>query len=228
MKKLVVGLIVMVLSAMPAAAHDPFIEEHDWSFDEPYQTADPSISYALYGYLDEDDVDVFRLDFDEADALLRVEVLATVCGEHYLDFYPQFVILADSAVVNEPVEVELPFDLPDELSVWYATFQEEFDSKSTDARPTFVEPFGGTEFYEGPKIDLKVPAAGSYWVVVFNANDKTGDYTLATGYRETFNSPFDQMIKNVRQIQSGEWLHRRCDLAPDDPNAVIEHEHSDR
>jgi hypothetical protein len=231
----IISLIVLIMLflalTVPAFAHDPFIEEEDWgSFDQPKQVADSSISYALYGYLDEEDVDVFQLDFAEAEALLRAEVLTPVCGEHYANFYPQFAILTAKENVAEPLAVSLPFEIPDELAVWYSTLPTEASAETTpeptpETRSTFVEPFGGTEFYDGPSIDLMTPAAGSYYVVVFNADGLTGDYTLATGYKEQFNSPADQMLQNVQAIRSGEWLHRRCDLPPGDPEAVIEHEH---
>lgn len=233
MKKLSLATLILLslVIAVPAFAHDPFIEEEDWgSFDAPVPVADSSISYALYGYLDEEDVDVFQLDFAEADALLRAEVLAAVCGEHYINFYPQFAILAAKEDVAEPIDVSLPFDIPDDLAVLYSTIDTPTDASgevtpepTLEARDTFVEPFGGTEFYQGPAIDLMIPVAGSYYVAVFNADGLTGDYTLATGYKEQFNSPADQMLQNVQAIRSGEWLHRRCDLPPGDPDAIVEH-----
>jgi hypothetical protein len=221
---LTIGLLLLTL---PVLAHDPFIEDHDWGgFEEPFVVTDAAISYALYGYLDDDDVDVFQLDFAEAGELLRVEVLTPVCGEHYVDFQPQFVIVAPTDAVFEPLEVELPFDLPEETAILHASFDPALVAEATpEPRTTFIEPFGGTAFYQGEKIDLEAPTAGAYWIVVFNPDGISGDYTLATGYREVFNSPRDQVMTNVRAIQSGEWLHRRCDLPPDDPDAVIEHEH---
>lgn len=230
---LIASIVVCLALTAPVLAHDPFIEEEDWgSFDAPLMVADSSISYALYGYLDEGDVDVFQLDFAEAEMLLRAEVLTPVCGEHYASFYPQFAILADRDSVTEPLDVALPFEIADDLAVLYNTIEDSMniDAEATseptpEVRSTFVEPFGGTEFYDGPSIDLMTPVAGSYYVAVFNADGLAGDYALATGYKEQFNSPADQMLRNVGAIRSGEWLHRRCDLPPDDPDAVIEHDH---
>lgn len=227
MKRSLSILIGFLLVVLPVLAHDPFIEEHDWGgFDDPFIVTDAAISYALYGYLDEEDYDVFQLDFAEAGELLRAEVLTPVCGAHYADFYPEFIIVAPADVVAEPLEMELPFVLPPDNAILYASFDAEPVAEATpEPRPTFIEPFGGTAFYQGIKIDLYVPAAGSYWIVVFSPDGLSGDYTLATGFREVFNSSRDQMLRNVRAIQSGEWLHRRCELSPDDPDAVIEHEH---
>ena len=230
----VLGLIVFsLLVVIPIYAHDPFIEEEDWGgFDAPNPVVDSSISYAFYGYLDEADVDVFQLDFAEADSLLRTEVLAAVCGEHYANFYPQFAVVTAKENIAEPLDVTLPFDIPDGLGILYSTVSTpadpvaEMTPEATAAvRTTFVEPFGGTEFYQGPNIDLMVPAQGIYYVAVFNADGQTGDYTLATGVKEQFNSPADQMLQNVQAIRSGAWLHRRCDLPPGDPDTIIEHDH---
>ena len=224
-------LALALLLAFPVAAHDPSIEEEDWGgFDAPYQTADATVSYALYGYLDEADVDVFTLDFPEADMLLRAELLTPVCGEHYADFYPQMVIFAPAADGVTPIEVALPFDVPEGLVPIYtsAAARPEATPEPEGERPTFVEPIGGTTFYESLRTDLTVTTAGRYWVAVYNPDGQTGDYALATGYREVFNSSPVQVMQAVAAIRSGEWLHRRCDLSPDDPDAVIEHDqHAD-
>lgn len=228
---LMLMLALCLLLAVPAAAHDPSIEDADWGeFEEPVQTADATISYALYGYLDSDDLDVFALDFPEAGMLLRAEVLVPVCGAHYADFYPQMVILAPATEGVAALELTLPFEIPADL-IPISTAEPEITAEATsepDAeRATFVEPFGGTAFYEAPRIDLEVPAPGRYYVAVYSPDGQTGDYTLATGYREEFNSPRQQMLNAVMAIRSGNWLHRRCDLPPDDPEAIIEPEHHD-
>ena len=234
---LLLMLPVLLILFTPALAHDPFIEEEDWGdFQQPFQVADSSISYALYGYLDENDVDVFRLDFAKADELLRVQLLAPVCGEHYANFYPQFVVITSAEVVKQPLDVKLPFELPADLAVIYSTLPTATTAEATaeatpeataQARTTFVEPIGGTEYYNGPTTDIKVPAAGSYYVAVFNNDGMTGDYTLATGFKEEFKSSFGQMMANVAEIKTGAWLHRHCDLPVGDPNAIIEHTHHD-
>lgn len=238
MKKwsLLILLPILLMVVAPTLAHDPFIEDEDWGdFTQPFQVEDSSISYALYGYLDENDVDVFRLDFAEADALLRVQVLAPVCGEHYANFYPQFAVITSAEVVKQPLDVKLPFTLPTDLAVIYSTLPSVTADATAEAtadataqeRPIFVEPFGGTQFYDGKTTDLKVPAVGTYFVAVFNNDAMTGDYTLATGYKETFNSPAGQMMANVAEIKTGAWLHRKCDLPVGNPAAIIEHAHHD-
>ncbi len=222
-------LALVLLMAFPAAAHDPSIEEEDWGgFDAPFQTADATVSYALYGYLDEADVDVFALDFPEADMLLRAELLIPVCGAHYADFYPQMVIFAPAADGLTAIDITLPFDVPEGYVPVYTSApaaQPEATPEPEGERPTFVEPVGGTVFYESVRTDWTVTVAGSYRVAVYNPEGQPGDYALATGYREVFNSSPLQMMQAVAAIRSNEWLHRRCDLPLDDPNAVIEHDH---
>jgi hypothetical protein len=226
-------VILILLAALPAAAHDPFIEHDEgWSsFKTPFVAPDAAISYALYGYLPKaDSIDVFEYNLDKAEALLRVELLVPVCGAHYQNFYPQFIIAGPPT--KDALKVELPFDLPEGMSVIYTSMPQKQaeatpEAKPDGKRPTFTEPFGGTIFYDGPSIDVKVPAAGTYYVVVFDPAGKGGDYTLATGYKEQFNSPREQVLRNVASVRTGEWLHRRCELSPDDPKAIIAHSHAD-
>jgi hypothetical protein len=232
MKQMHIALSFLLLVAGVTSAHDPYIEEGDWGgFDEPFETTDSAISYAMYGYLEADDIDVFALDFDTAEGLLRAQVLTPVCGEHYVNFYPQFIVFAPESKGIEALDIKVPFEVPEGYVPLFASF--EAAAKTVEAevtletRPTFVEPFGGTEFYDNSTLDFTILKPGRYYVVVFNPQGEMGDYTLATGYREEFNSPVDQMLSNVLTIQSSEWLHRRCDLTPGDPDAIIEHQHED-
>lgn len=232
MYRIVTGVVValMLITSETTLAHDPYIEEGDWGgFDEPVEAADAAISYAFYGYLEGEDVDVFALDFDKAEALLRIQVLTPVCGEHYADVYPQFVVFAPASEGVEALDIEVSFEIPEGYVPLFASFEAAREASQAEAtpetRPTFVEPFGGTTFYDNEALDFSIPQPGRYYVAVFNPQGESGDYTLATGYREEFNSPMDQMISNVLTIQRSEWLHRRCDLAPGDPEAIIEHHH---
>ena len=214
-------LLASIVSA-PVLAHDPYIEEDDWGdFDTPFVIPSDQISYALYGYLDEEDIDVFAISFDKTASLLRVELLVPQCGAHYVDFFPDYVILAPG--IEDTVNMDLPFDIPEGYGVFFA---ENDEAPATDERETFLEPFGGTTFYEAPRHDLTVPVAGTYYIVLFDADGKTGDYSLATGYEERFGSGMARVLRNTSTIRSNGWLHRVCDLAPDDPNAIVNVDHA--
>ena len=220
---LIVLSLLLILGAGAVFAHDPSIEEEDWgSFDAPYAVADATISYALYGYLDENDIDVFQLEFNKAGADLRVQLITPVCGEHYVSFYPDYIVVGPKAD-PQYTDLDLPFELPKDTGVVYASLPSRAQHPTDEQRTTFVEQFGGTEYYDGDQLDLSIPVAGIYDVVVFA--DQTGDYTLATGYKEEFNSPLAHMLTAVSQIRSGEWLHRNCTLPPSDPNSILEHHH---
>lgn len=228
MRRLVI-LLGLLFTALPVVAHDPYIEAEDWGlFDAPHRVDDSGISYALYGYLENGgDVDVFQLDFVNAGDLLRVELLVPVCGDHYADYYPQFAVFGRSTNPDAEVTSALPLHIPDGLGMIFNTLAPSGEPAATPTaeRPTFVEPFGGTAFYQSSRYDLEVSTAGTYYVAVFDPSENGGDYTLATGYREEFNSPLSQVFSNVLTIRSGDWLHRRCDLPPGHPDAVIEHKH---
>lgn len=218
MRKMLLLLTIFIITALPALAHDPYIEDDDWGeYENPYAVADSAISYAFYGYLGEDDLDVFAIDFEEAGMRLQVELLVPECGEHYVDFHPEYAII--SPQITDQGEFDLPIEIPEGYGVLH------YESATIAERGTFLEPFGGTTFYEAPRLTLNVPEAGTYSVVLFTPPAQTGDYALAVGYEERFESPFGQMITNTARIRANDWLHRDCSLSPDDPNAIINVEH---
>ena len=217
MRRLLLVLMLFCL-AMPALAHDPYLEDDgDWgSFDDPYQVVDHTISYAFYGYLDNaEDTEVFQITFPEGDALLRVNLLVPVCNTHYRDFYPDYAVVSPDISEDDAVDVELPIDLPDGYRVFYSSMPE-----PQAERPTFVEPFGNTEFYDAPTQDLTVPVAGDYYIVVYDDDGQTGDYSMAPGHIEQFNNPMLETISKTATIRAGSWLHRDCDVEPE-PEAVV-------
>ncbi len=214
--RLVIVMGVLLLLVVPSLAHDPYIEAGDWGgFDTPQVVMDNAISYAFYGYLDEADIDVFTVRFAAADEILRIELLVPQCGEHYSAFYPDYVVLAPD--MDGEAATDLPFEIPEGYGV---LFHETYEVAG-ETRGTFTEPFGGTVFYEAERHDITVPQAGDYYIVVFDPDGATGDYTLATGYQERFESDLGQMMANVATIRSDRWLHRDCALSPDDPAAII-------
>ena len=216
MKKVFLLLLTVSLSATIAFAHDPDLEEGDWGgFDDPYIIIDTSISYALYGYIGEGDIDVFEMNYLGDDELLRHEILVPVCGDHYVDFYPHYAILAPEEFANP--ELEIPIDMPEGYGVFY--YHEPTIAEGN--RSTWREEFTGKVYYRENNEDLNFPAEGTYFIVVFSPEGQVGDYTLATGYEEIFLSDRMETVADITQIVTDSWMKRDCNLAPDDPNAVI-------
>lgn len=201
---LLVFCLWTTVAALPVFAHDPRIEEEDWGdFTDPYVIEDATISYALYGYLEnEEDIDVFELHFAEDDLLLRGEILVPVCQETYAEFYPEYVIVGEG---ENGLELELSFDLPEGFSILYHYTTR--PSKATETRKSYISSHAGTEYYESERMDETLPLNGTYYLVVYTSDGLVGDYTLATGYREVFLSDPEDITEAVQKIRSDEWLH---------------------
>jgi hypothetical protein len=236
MQRLLILLTFLLIGITTAFAHNPRLEVDDWgNFDAPYIVEDATVSFAFFGYL-EDDLDVFRLDFEDDDTL-RLELLIPVCGDSYQDFYPQIFVLGAG---DEPLESldellsevettahDLPIitptasptaaaasqptsrvgEFPEGLSLLYT-----YDTRPedmTDERPSFFEHHTGRDYYEVSTDDIEV-TAGSYYLVLFDPVRVGGDYLLATGYVEAFFMPLASEPESVSIDWRDEWPNKEC------------------
>lgn len=237
------GSIVIVCVALfagvsPALAHNPRAEVDDWgNFDAPYIIADGTVSYALFGALGEDDdVDIFRFDFEGNDSLLRLRLFVPVCSELYEKFNPKVLILGPAAGETALTEIDsLLMDsrsnaaaveedatpevenlerlgaLPDGLAVvtTYDTRKQDEDQ----ARPTEYEWHTQRDYYLTPTIDYTLEATGSYYLVVYDPDaNATGrrDYLLSAGYKEIFFRPQPTEPESVTTDYNNHWPTADC------------------
>jgi hypothetical protein len=220
---LVIGLI-WVLQVIPAQAHDPHFETSDWGgLDNPFVVpTDPTVSFAMYGYLEDHDIDAIAMDFKNAGDKLQTQLLVAVCGKHYTEFYPKMAIVGPGLPVPSDPKA-LPFDLPNGLG---AKIVEMDQADANGKRPTMYEDIGGTTFYTAPEVEMNVSQAARYYVVVWQMDGKMGDYAVATGYKETPYSPLSHTFASIAFIRSNHFLHRDCTKDPSDPKAVIQPDYS--
>ena len=221
MKRLLLIVSVFMLPTL-VLAHNPRAEFEDWSdLETPYVIEDATVSFAMFGYLGEDDVDVFRFDYPEADPLLRMKMFIPVCGEHYEDFYADYVLLDPLQETDEAyAELELPFELNDEMGGIIFASERPIVDEETERLSAF-ERHTRRVYYEAVRDELSLPQAGSYYLIVYNADAMSGDYLLSFGIKEVFFPPLDSEPEGVETNYNRYWIHRDCDLLPDDPNAVI-------
>lgn len=220
-------LLILLIFAMPAFAHNPRVEGEDWgNFDAPYVVDDGAISFAFFAALAPgDDLDVYHLTFAEADRL-RLELLIPVCGETYVDFYPRILVLgvgddpltardfatriapsddADATATPDSLAVRVG-DFPDDLSLLYT-----YDSRDDEAgaRPIFYERHTRRDYYEAQTIDLDV-TAGATTLVIYDPAGVGGDYLLASGYVEAFFPPLPSEPDGVTMDWGASWPTESC------------------
>jgi hypothetical protein len=53
-------------------------------------------------------------------------------------------------------------------------------------RPTFFEPFSGTEYYDAPAFDQTVATAGKWYIYYWDPYKMGGDYVAILGFREKY------------------------------------------
>ncbi len=216
-------LVIALVWVGIALAHNPRVERTDWSdFENPYVIEDGDVSFAFFGYLDSaEDIDVFQIIFEDETPTLHIDDFVPVCGAHYADFYLDYVVLADDyATASDYEDLELPFELPEDAGILFASERPEYD-ENTDERPYLYEHHTRRDYYESPEYDIELPAAGQYWLVLYNADGLAGDYLLATGILEQFFAPLPTEPEDVATNTRGLWLHRDCAKSPDDPTAII-------
>ncbi|GEM_PF-2778002 len=218
------GLVLLLMVAIPVLAHNPRVEDHDWGdFDQPYVVAEGDVSYAFFGYLSSpEDRDVFQIAFAAEKPTFKIQDFVPVCGDHYTDFVLDYVLLGDSVTTPKAYsDLTLPFDLPEKTGIIFASAGEREALPKDAERPFSFEFHTQRNYYNSSEHVIDLPGAGTYWLVVYNADGKLGDYLLGTGYAETFFVVQESEPPTTQMSQTGFWPHRNCDLPVSDAKAII-------
>lgn len=212
LKRCLAVVFMWVVGVTVALAHNPRVElEEDWGdFAAPYIVEDGTVSFAFFGFLDEGDVDVFRLTFAD-DALVPLEILVPACGETYADFYPEMWVM-EAADHADFAALETWFsdsgsadDAPDGFSV-LAAYTSRLDG---DDRPTYFERHTQRDYYLHPDANVDVQA-GDVALIVYDPAGVGGDYLLASGQREVFFPPLESEPSSVGTNWRRDWLRAAC------------------
>jgi hypothetical protein len=186
-----------------AAAHVPYIEKRDFTFEQPFRVkGSVENSIAVYGWLESgNDTDVYRLEIPRP-ARLYCKVIVPVCPG-YEQFLPRMAIAGPGL---ELPDGPLPFDLPQGYGAVVL--------KNTDPgeqRQQFYEGFGAKSYYDAPAFDRTVAQTGSWYLYVFDPGGAGGDYVAVVGYKERF-SVIDifRAFINTSKIRFNRELHTEC------------------
>ncbi len=187
----------LLVMAVPAAAHVPFLEP-DRRSDAPAQPGDAfpgavvvpdaSISRAIYGTLAEDGLfDAWELKASKA-TTAPVEMLVPARDE-YQDFRPSFALVGPGL----ETQGDTPDFITDRLADAYPDDRARdaigvivVDDPGQEPRPTFYEPFSFTTYFEGGKTTVDLEPNVTYHLVVYDNDGATGEYALGVARAERF------------------------------------------
>lgn len=203
------ALSLLGSSVVAARAHVPHIERFDYTWDAPLSLADGTLSVAVYGWLQSrGDYDVIEVTLTEPNQRLFAEILTPACPR-YASFTPGFAVIGPSSPAFGTVPSTLPFPVPEG---WGAMLPD-VDPPAGE-RETEYEPFGGKSYFIGAELDVIVPDAGVYYIVVYDNERRRGDYVLAVGYKEVFEGPdLVRALVNTKVIRENGELHTPCEAS---------------
>lgn len=191
------ALVVLLVFAVSAYAHVPFLELEDYGHGNPFTPELPHQSIAVYAWLAAaDDVDYYTFELRGKTPFLA-EVLVPACAQ-YADFRPAFALIGKG--LPEATDV-----LPVKPHPGYGALV--FLDDAQKPRETFYEPFGGKSYYRGPRLERELEP-GTYAVVYWDPLRRKGDYVAVLGKKEIWR-PKDilRALRVTPLIRKGEELH---------------------
>jgi hypothetical protein len=176
------GVVLMLLAVLPAAAHQPFFEDSDFTAQKPGSVKDPTVSTALYATLDSRrDVDYVTFDGKRGQSILVGITIPAIAGQEH--FTPTVAVMGPGLAGGKlPRQVAQPQNpngagAPVGAVVWPAP---------PGPAAVFFEPFSRTSYWERQEDRVVLPEDGRYTVAVWSDSGATGRYTLVVGDREVF------------------------------------------
>jgi hypothetical protein len=162
-------LLVLGLASAVSAKTDVMVEDPDeeWG-DLENPTAFPAPQYfmTIFGQIGaEDDIDVLQMDFEDAADDWQFEIMVSDCA---VNFQPKVALIG----LGEDVPEDLPFELPEGMG---ATVYD-LDLEDSLNVSLFEWEYQGSEIYS-----VDFPAAGTYYLAIWEADGDVGAYTLTTG-----------------------------------------------
>jgi hypothetical protein len=194
--------LTAVLLSEIAQAHVPFLEERDFSSAQPYVVHEVTNSKSIHAQIGAPgDVDIYRISISKP---VRIFASTTIpfCSQ-YRDFSVTFALTGPG--LPRP-DVELPVKLAPGLGAIVVR------DPAAGQRPTWVEPFSGRKMWTGPDYALDDAPPGTYELIVWNEQGRTGDYIAVIGEAEIFNAPeIRQVAMTSPKLEHGTNLMVPCD-----------------
>jgi hypothetical protein len=183
-------ILTLILSFKSnALAHIPLDTSVSASKKDPIFIEDHQISWAAYNQLEEvGDIDYYTFKVEQGEEIYFSMVIPEI--ERYQNFRPDVALIGpglknnyagyDKNYINSLLKID-----PDENIIIVS------DDQATP--DTFFEPFTQTSYWRRQKFSTAAPAAGTYYLAVFSAEEAQGKYTLAIGRKEVWG--FNDLIR---------------------------------
>jgi len=183
-------LLILILSLkLSALAHVPLDTSGSATKDNPIFVEDHQISWAAYNQLDSaGDVDYYHFQAEQGEKIYFSLVIPQI--ERYQDFRPDVALIGPGLESNyagyDPNYITSIFKLKADENIIIV--------RDDQANPEiFFEPFTMTSYWRRQQFSIPAPAAGTYYLAVFSAEQQQGKYTLAIGRREVWT--FSDLIR---------------------------------
>ena len=167
--------ILVLAPASAAFAHSPIFPEDNHDPSHAYQINNPAKSWAIYTALDHPDKgDYYKFTIAKGD---KIEVALMASESPVVSgFLPSFALLVPGSDQKSslPSYVEVP--------AGYGTIV----VNGKDPGKASYEPFSPGWLYEVASLTTNAPTDGTYYIVVYDNAQKTGNYGLPVGYIESF------------------------------------------
>lgn len=179
---ILIVLILIIKFKSTALAHIPLDTSGSNSREDPIFVEDHQISWAAYNQLEEvGDIDYYTFKVEQGEEIYFSMVIPEI--ERYQNFKPNVALIGpglennyagyDINYINSFLKIN-----PDENII--------IVSDDTDNPEIFFEPFTQTSYWRRQKFSTAAPAAGTYYLAVFSAEEDQGKYTLAIGRKEVW------------------------------------------
>lgn len=205
------ALATIAVAALPAvsAAHVPYLEEHDYTAEAPLEIENVTNSKALNSRIEPaGDVDFFRIRLDKPTRLV-ISSNIPFCSP-YREFSVTFALMGPGLPAPK---IKLPVPLPEGTG---ALVVRDFVT-DPDKRRVYFEAIGGGLSWPGPDLVKNDVPPGTYQVIVWNEQGRTGDYIAVIGETDIFGPAERAQSKRIYpKVEHGKSLMVPCDpTAPD-------------
>lgn len=169
---LLIALAAVALHPGRAEAHQPYFEERDFTFQQPFALPDTTVSRALYATLSSpEDVDYYTFTGRKGESVPIGIVIPQIAGQQ--SFAPTVALLGPG----------LPgADLPSKVSPPPGTGA--LVLAPPEKATTFFEPFSRTRYWRRQEATVTLPADGTYYLAVYHPAGEVGRYVLSVGSKE--------------------------------------------
>lgn len=170
---LIVTLVVVLATPLPASAHRPYFEDRDIVASRPWKIDDPTISTVVYATLESSrDVDYYTFEGKKGQRILLEITIPQIDGQD--DFAPTLAVMGPGLPSGRlPSQVVRPTRAGVQVI-----------APPAGPADSFFEPFSRTSYWERQSQRVTLPANGRYVVAVWHPQGNLGRYGFVIGDKE--------------------------------------------